>query len=43
MGNANQAISIGTNHWTNIKMENDVVHPVTGKEMKKGTHEGPNP
>jgi hypothetical protein len=24
MGNANQAISLGTNHWTNIHLANDV-------------------
>jgi hypothetical protein len=34
MGNANQTISLGTNHWTNIHMENDVLHPVAGNEME---------
>jgi hypothetical protein len=34
MGNSNQAIELGTNHWTNIQMVNAVVHPVTGKEME---------
>jgi hypothetical protein len=34
MGNDNQAIALGTNHWTNIQMANDDVHPVTGKEME---------
>jgi hypothetical protein len=34
MGNANQAISLGTNHWTNIQMANAVVHSVTGKGME---------
>jgi hypothetical protein len=32
-----QAISLGTNLWTNIQLENDVVHPVTGKEMEYKT------
>jgi hypothetical protein len=34
MGSVNQAIALVTNHWTNIKMENAVVHPFTGKEME---------
>jgi hypothetical protein len=34
MENSNQAISLGTNHWTNIHMANGVVHPITGKEME---------
>jgi hypothetical protein len=32
MESANQAIALGTNHCTNIQMENDIVHPVTGKK-----------
>jgi hypothetical protein len=31
---ANQAIALGTNHWTIIQMENNVLHQVTGKEME---------
>jgi hypothetical protein len=34
MGNSNQAIALGTNHWTNIQMPNSGVHPVTGNEME---------
>jgi hypothetical protein len=34
MGNANQEIALGTNHWTKIQLANDVVHTVTGKEME---------
>jgi hypothetical protein len=34
MGIANQSISLGTNHWTNMQMANDIVHPVTGKEIE---------
>jgi hypothetical protein len=34
MVSANQAITIGTNHWTNTQMKNSGVHPVTGNEMK---------
>jgi hypothetical protein len=34
MENDNQAIALGTNHWTNILIANAVVHPVTGKEME---------
>jgi hypothetical protein len=31
MGNVNQAILLGTTHWTNMPMANSVVHPITGK------------
>jgi hypothetical protein len=31
MVTANQAIALGTNHWTSIHLENAVVHPITGK------------
>jgi hypothetical protein len=34
MGNAIQAIALGTNNWTNTQMDNDVVHSVMGKEME---------
>jgi hypothetical protein len=34
MGNANPSMALHTNHWTNIQMENTIVHPVTGKEME---------
>jgi hypothetical protein len=34
MGSANQAIALGSNHWTSTKMANSIVHPVTGKEME---------
>jgi hypothetical protein len=34
MVNANQAIALGANHWTNIQMANAVLHPVTGKEIE---------
>jgi hypothetical protein len=34
MGSANQAISLGIKHWTNIHMKNTIVHPFTGKEME---------
>jgi hypothetical protein len=34
MGNVNQAIVVGTNHWTNMPITNYVVHPSTGKEME---------
>jgi hypothetical protein len=30
----NQAISLGTNHWTNTPTANAVIHPIKGKEMK---------
>jgi hypothetical protein len=31
---ANQAIALGTNHWTNQHFSHTVVHHVTGKEME---------
>jgi hypothetical protein len=31
METSNEAISLGTNHWTKLHLEIDVVHPVTGK------------
>jgi hypothetical protein len=34
MGNSNQEIALGTNHWTNKQMANDVVHQVTDKDME---------
>jgi hypothetical protein len=34
MENSNQAIALGTNHWTNQPFFNAVVHPITGKEME---------
>jgi hypothetical protein len=34
METANQAIALGTNHWTNLNRANAVVHPVTVKEME---------
>jgi hypothetical protein len=34
METANQAIALGTNHWTKFHWVNAVVHPVMGKEME---------
>jgi hypothetical protein len=34
MGSANNAISLGNNHWTNTPMMNAVLHPASGKEMQ---------
>jgi hypothetical protein len=34
MGSVNQAITLGNNHWTNIPMENAVIHSITGKEIE---------
>jgi hypothetical protein len=31
---ANQAILLGTNHWTNFHWANAIVHPITRKEME---------
>jgi hypothetical protein len=30
MGSVNQLISLGNNHWTNMPLENAVIHPITG-------------
>jgi hypothetical protein len=43
MANANQAIALGTNHFTNIQMANAVVHSLMGKDGIHVTHEGPSP
>jgi hypothetical protein len=34
MGDPNQEISLGTNHWTSIHFANAVAHSITGKEME---------
>jgi hypothetical protein len=34
METANQAISLGANHWKNKHFANAVAHPVMGKEME---------
>jgi hypothetical protein len=34
MGSANQAISLGKNHLTDMPMENAFIHPITGKEIE---------
>jgi hypothetical protein len=34
METANQAIALGTNHWTNFHFSNAVVHPIMNKEME---------
>jgi hypothetical protein len=34
METTNQAISLGTNHWTNQHFSNAEVHPFTGKEIE---------
>jgi hypothetical protein len=34
MGTAIQAITLGTNHWTNFHLAKDVVQSVTGTEME---------
>jgi hypothetical protein len=34
METANMAIALGNNHWSHKHQANDVVHPITGKEME---------
>jgi hypothetical protein len=34
MGSANNAISLGDNHWITTPMMNAVIHPASGKEMQ---------
>jgi hypothetical protein len=34
MGTVNQEIILVTNHWTHFHLTNEVLHPVTGKEME---------
>jgi hypothetical protein len=34
MDTSNQAIALGTDHWTNQHLAQSVVHSVTGKELE---------
>jgi hypothetical protein len=33
-GSANNAKTLGNNHWTNVPMMNEVIHPKSGKEIQ---------
>jgi hypothetical protein len=34
METAHMVISLGNNHWSQQHLANEVIHPVTGKEME---------